>query len=174
MCVCVCLSTYIVCIYSILLHNECTSMYSMCLSLTHSLLFRWTPPSISLKSSGSWWVSALSSTWGQINRWHLRGCECVYVQDWQDRGLSDIGLLSADRSQLLPLLPALKGRLYSQILIYALACSNFYLGAPCWTPVSSGSLFMNLLKDRFGIIHWLVTFYWKCNELTCSHICLVL
>lgn len=77
-CVCVCLSTYIVCIYSILLHNECTSMYSMCLSLTHSLLFRWTPPSISLKSSGCWWVSALSSTWGQINilqrtEWRAKG-----------------------------------------------------------------------------------------------------
>lgn len=25
---------------------------------------------------------------------------------------------------------------------------------------------MNLLKDWFSVIHWLVTFYWKCNELT--------
>lgn len=40
----------------------------------------------------------------------------------------------ADRSQLLPLLPTRKGRLYSQILIYAFARSNSYLGAPCWTP----------------------------------------
>lgn len=33
----------------------------------------------------------------------------------------------ADRSQLLPLLPTRKGRLYSQILIYAFARSNSYL-----------------------------------------------
>lgn len=87
----------------------------------------------------------------------------VCVWDWQGGDLSDLAFLSADRSQLLPLLPTRKGRLYSQILIYALPPSNFYLGAPCWTHISSGSLFMNLLKGWFGVIHWLVTFYWKRN-----------
>lgn len=29
---------------------------------------------------------------------------------------------------------------------------------------------MNLLKDWFAVIHWLVTFYWKCNELTKFHL----
>jgi len=113
-----------------------------------------------------YWVSALSSTWGQINRWHLWACKCACVWDWQSGELSDLQFLSADRSQLLPLLPTRKGRLYSQILIYAQPRSNFYLGAPCWTPFSSGLLFMNLLKDWFAVIHWLVTFYWECNELT--------
>lgn len=93
---------------------ECVSMYSMCLSLTHSLSFCWT--SWCLRASLS--KAQVVDGWVQWAALEARLTGDIYegvtvwacVRDWQGRGLSDIGLPISRQESTTPTTPHPKGQ----------------------------------------------------------------
>lgn len=107
------------CLYSMYLQHfitvwVCGSMYSIRLSLTHSLPFSWT----SWCLQASLWKAQVVDGWVHWAALEARLTGDIYegvsvwacVRDWQGRGLSDIGLSISRQESTTPTTPHPKGQ----------------------------------------------------------------